>query len=161
MIEFKSNLPLYFKLQMEQECNNAIMQQVLNYLSSGDITPMGFYALLENNHISNPKSIKLLLLNSFFNLKKKIQLTQQYITTDQLMDLQVIQNLWQINLQDLKGHKQQELSNILALQKYYFTYIAKQQDLETEQNIKALKKLLGMQVEVNPLLSNATFIYSS
>ncbi|MHC5202349.1 hypothetical protein [Myroides sp. LJL119] len=161
MIQFKSNLSYYIQLLIEQERNSTIVNQLLNYLCSAYMTNLGFYAILENNHIYNPQSIKLALLNSYCSLKKRIQQTQQYITTEQLEDLKLMQNLWQITPEDLKRYKQEELAHILALQKHYFYYIAKKQNKETEQNLIALKKLLGINTEFKPFFSNASLIYSS
>ncbi|MHC5309896.1 hypothetical protein ACYSNM_07460 [Myroides sp. LJL116] len=143
MIKFNSNLSHYINLIGEQESNNKILSQILNYLSSEDITFLGFYALLENNHIYHLKSIKRDLLHAYCALKKSIQSQQNYIDWDHLQDLRIIKNLWEIDPFELIAYKKQDVEEILSLQNGYFSTQANTESTQYKQNIEDLKDLLG------------------
>lgn len=143
MIKFNSNLSHYINLIGEQESNNKILSQILNYLSSEHITFLGFYALLEDNHIFHIKSVKRDLLHAYCALKKSIQSTQDYINWDQLQDLRIIKNLWQIEPLELLSYKKQDVEEILNFQNGYFSSQTNTESTQCKQNIEDLKDLLG------------------
>lgn len=97
MIQFQSNLSYYINLTSQNQASNSLMLQILEYLTTQDATRLGFYALLENNHIYDTTSIKKNLLDTYSTLKSNIQHQQDSISSDQLHDLSLTRNLWQID----------------------------------------------------------------
>lgn len=145
MKQFSTQLKRYLTQILTMKKYSMAVEGLINYLTSDNITTLGFYATLENNDIQNITSIKNELLNFYCDLKRLIQTEDNYISYSNLEEIHQIKSLFQINEIDLNKYKSSEIKIIVDEQS---NFLKKRTDLkksECKKNLYLLKELLGLQ----------------
>lgn len=146
MIMFNSDLKEFLLKINNQEEKKDITNKVIQYLLEDNITPLGFYSLLENNGIQNVQSLKKSFINLFVDIKNEIIASTHFLSDQHLQDLSILKKLFQINESELLHYKTNEIQDIISNQIKYLIDFKKFNKTEIKHNLLGLKQLLGLPI---------------